>query len=149
MHGTLGLEIAGHEVKRIDAPDRAGELAVLLQPLFDGSYGGFAGSCQSEVGDERSQFERHPGGEQAVVHLLAELMQVRVTGDARPRDGGMSARWESARALHAEKKRLHTHTVQSVFDSLSRGFGYVANKAQGDMQLLRGRPASARDVADL
>ena len=97
-----------------------------------------------EVRFERAQGDRGRGGEQAVIDLLAELVEQGMSAaDAGSENGRCAARWKAAHALKVEEESSHGDEPESRLDQVSRGFVNGADESQGQVQLLRLGPAHA------
>lgn len=142
--GAGGLEDALHQGESVHVPGGAGKAVVPLQPVRHLFRSRLPHAGDGEVRDEWPEFEGEPGGEQAVVDLLPELVQTRVKPlEARPHNRGSAARRKPTDTADVHPERLDANPGQHGFGAFDEGLAPFTEEAHGQMRLLRRNPAEA------
>lgn len=145
MEGAGGAKFAGDEIEGVDAEGRAFEGGVGAKPFGDGGSGFGRAAGEGDVRVECADVEIEAEIEEGFVDLFAELVEARVAvAESDPENARRAAfGGKGAYAFDREEKGLHLDGRETLDDRRKKGVVDVAQKTEGDVELVLRRPAGA------
>ena len=146
IDGAVWLQRALHELKTINAKQRADKRVLPTQPAINGGLRHVLHPSYCDVRIKIVQLSAPARGQQSVVNLLAELKEQRITAtNAHRQNLGRPAGRETPDPLQRQEERFHAKLGECGFDPRRQITLHVAQKTHRQMQLCRTRPCDAFD----